>query len=120
MDVVKPHLYLLNLLFCASVHFSSHEVKSLPLPLVKPSRSEGMGHFPKRALGKLTKLDNVGMVESVIQPVAVDMTWYEYDLLLSAAAQVRKFYYLRMRSSKMTIKTGPAKTGPARPLATAM
>ena len=56
----------------------------------------------------------------MIQPVAVVKTWYEHDLLLSAAAQVRKFYYLRMRSSKMTVKTGPAKTGPARPLAMAI
>ena len=46
----------------------------------------------KHALGKLTKLDDVGMVESVIQPVAVAMTWYEYELLLGAATQVRKFY----------------------------
>ena len=28
--------------------------------------------------------------------------------------------YMHMRSSKMTVKTGPAKTRPARPLATAM
>ena len=56
----------------------------------------------------------------MIQPVAVVMTWYEYELLLGAAVQVGKFYYLRMRSSKMTVKTGPAKTGPAGQLATAM
>ena len=62
----------------------------------------------------------VATVESVILPVAVAMAWYKHELLLGAAAQVRKFHYLRMRSSKMTVKAGPAKTGPAAPLATAM
>ena len=56
------------------------------------------------------------MVESVILPVAVVMAWYEHELLLSAA----EFHYLHMCSSKMTIKTGLAKTGPAGLLATAM
>ena len=59
-------------------------------------------------------------MESVILPVAVVMAWYEHELMLGAAAQKRKFYYLCRRSSKMTIKTGLAKTGPAAPLATAM
>ena len=56
----------------------------------------------------------------MILPVAVVMVLYEYELLLGAAAQVRKFYYPRMHSSKMTVKTGPAKTRPAGPLAIAM
>ena len=59
-------------------------------------------------------------MESVIRPVAVATAWYEYKLLLGAVAQVRKFHYLRMRSSKNDRKTGPAKTGPAGPLATAV
>ena len=62
-------------------------------------------------------------MELVILPVSVAMAWYDtykHELLLGAAAQVRKFYYLRMCSSKRTVKTGPAKTGPAGPLATAM
>ena len=62
-------------------------------------------------------------MELVILPVSVAMAWYDtykHELLLGAAAQVRKFYYLCMRSSERTVKTGPAKTGPAGPLATAM
>ena len=62
-------------------------------------------------------------MELVILPVSVAMAWYDtykHELLLGAAAQVRKFYYLCMRSSKRTVKTGPAKTRPAGPLATAM
>ena len=51
---------------------------------------------------------------------AVAMAWCEHGLLPGVAAQVRKFHYLRMRSSKNVVKTGPAKTGPAGPLATAM
>ena len=65
-----------------------------------------------------SSLDDVAF--PVILPVAVVMAWYEHELLLGAAAQVQKFHYLRMCSSKMTIKTGPVKTGPAGPLATAM
>ena len=38
----------------------------------------------------------VATVESVILPVAVATAWYEHELLLGAAAQVRKFHYLRM------------------------
>ena len=102
-------------------------MKSLPLLLAKPSRSEGMGHcflLPKHALGKLLVHWMVWLFWEIILyeilPVAVVMAWYKHKLLLGAAAQVRKFYYLHMRSSKMTAKTGPAKTGPARPLAMAM
>ena len=49
-------------------------------------------------------------MESVTLPVAVGvaMEWYEHELLLSAAAQVL-YYYLRMRSFNMTVKTVPAK-----------
>ena len=58
-------------------------------------------------------------VESVT--VAVAMAWYEHELLLGVAAQVRKFHYLCMRSSKNDHKkTGLGKTGPARPLAMAL
>ena len=59
-------------------------------------------------------------MELVILPVDVAIAWYKHELLLSAAVQVGKFHYLHMRSSKNDRKTGPAKTGPARPLATAM
>ena len=59
-------------------------------------------------------------MELVILPVDVAIAWYEQELLLSAAAQVRKFHYLHIYSSKNDRKTGPAKIRPARPLATAM
>ena len=42
----------------------------------------------------------------MILPVAVAMAWYEHKLFLGAAAQVRKFHYPRMHSSKMTVQTG--------------
>ena len=54
---------------------------------------------------------------AMILPVPVAMAWYEHELFLGAAAQVWKFHYLRMRSSKNDRKY---KTGPAGPLATAM
>ena len=94
----------------------SPEVKSLALLLAKPSRSEGMGHcflLPKQALGKLLVHWMVWRFWEIILykilPVAVVMVLYEHELLLSAAAQVQKFYYLHMHSSKITAKTGPAK-----------
>ena len=40
----------------------------------------------------------------MILPVAVAMAWYEQELFLGAAAQVRKFHYPRMHSSKMDCK----------------
>ena len=33
-------------------------------------------------------------------PVAVAMAWYKHELLLGAAVQLQKFYYLHMHSSK--------------------
>ena len=46
---------------------------------------------------------------------AVTMAWYEHGLLPDASAQISL-----CAVPKMIVKTGPAKTGPARPLATAM
>ena len=73
--------------------------------------------LPKRALGKLLVHWMVWLFWEIILykilPVAVVMVLYEHKLLLGAAAQVQKFYYLHMHSSKMTAKNGPAKAGPA-------
>ena len=55
----------------------------------------------------------------------VAMAWYKHELLLDAAVQVRNFIICACAVPKMTLKTGPAKTGLAKtgqagPLATAM
>ena len=51
----------------------------------------------------------------LLLPVGAVMARYKHVLLLGAAASAKISL-----SAKMTIKTGPAKTGPARPLAMAM
>ena len=102
--------------------------------------------MPKCALGKLLVHllvcvfeDIIRAIELVILPVAVAMVRYEYQLYSSA--QKVHVVYTRMSTtgcksapnmlfiihylctcavSKLTVKTDPAKTGPAGPLAMAM